>query len=330
MPLSTADNAYLHELGSLVELHDKDKQLRPDRTGVQTYSRFGVVTAYDLTDGKVPLLGSKSVGFKTICHELIWMLKGDRSLKYLIDNGVSLWNNWVVPGSEVYKDGKLVDAVVSALYPTAWRNWESIKELSKEEYESYKERLEAKGLSHRITKMVACGDSVYVHETVDQIKDIINTLKTNPTSRRILLSAWDPTRNDDVILPACHPFFQLYLEEDGTLTGMFYMRSSDHFLGKPFNLVQYALLTHILAHLSGYKAGKLISVVGDQHLYSNHVEVARKQLSGSVDIMRAAPDDQDPFITLSHDFTDIDQLDISHITLHDYIPGPKYEAPVAV
>lgn len=332
MPLSNADLPYLYELNNLTGIASQQNTARDDRTQVGTFSTFGSLTEYDISDGKVPLLGSKYVPFKAIAHELIWMLRGDRSLKYMAENDVHIWDSWLVPGSEVRnEEGKLIDGIVSALYPIAWRKWEFINRYTKEEANARLERSKTEVYGPRVTTVSYQSDGdCYVHEVVDQISDAIHLLKTNPTSRRILVSAWDPTRNHDAKLPACHPFFQFYVEADGTLTAMFYMRSSDHFLGKPFNLVQYAILTHLIAHLSGLKAGRLLSIVGDQHLYSNHVDVANQQLSGAIDIQGTAPDGQNPYITINEALTSIDDLTIDDLTLHGYIPGPKYTGKVAV
>lgn len=326
MPLSTADHSYLAELGNLVQISEDPAAVRDNRTDTPSYSTFGSLTAYDLTNMAVPLLGSKSVSFANILHETIWMLKGDRSLKYMVDNNCNIWNQWLVPGTEKYDgNGKLIDGVVSALYPTAWRKWEKISCMTKSEYDVFIKEHDA-----YITKVIAHDESIYVHEEIDQVQQVIDLLKHNPMSRRIMLSAWDPGMTHRVKLPACHPFAQFYLENDGSVTCMFYMRSSDHFLGKPYNLVQYAVLAHVIAHLSGRKMGRLLSIVGDQHLYANHVTVAKQQLSGAINIDGKAPMGQSPRITINPNLTKLDDLTFDDIVLHDYIKGPIYKGDIAV
>lgn len=332
MPLSTADYPYLQEGGELLAQYEQSQTSRTNRTETNTISRFVSLSSYDLRDGLLPMLGSKKVPFGTIFHELAWMLKGDASIRYLLENNCHIWDNWLVPGTEVHDaEGKLIGGDVSALYPTAWRKWEKIRFFASMALATeHQNALAERDLGHRIQKFcTSLGDEgVYVHEVIDQMADLIARLKSDPHSRRHLLTAWDPADNDLVKLPACHSFVQFYVEEDNTLSACMYMRSSDHFLGKPFNIVQYALLTHILAHLTGRTATALYVCVGDQHLYVNHVEAMQQQLEGAAEMVHA--DVQTPRLKISESFSSIDDMKLEYFTLEGYEPGPVIKGDVAV
>ena len=214
---------------------------KTDRTGTGTRSVFGYQMRFDLSQG-FPLVTTKKIHVKSVVHELLWFLKGDTNIDYLQENGVSIWNEWAD------EKGNL-----GPVYGHQWRNWNS--------------------------------------EGIDQIQEVIQTLKTNPDSRRMLVSAWNPSvmpdtkvsfaenvANNKAALPPCHAFFQFYVA-DGKLSCQLYQRSADVFLGVPFNIASYALLTLMVAQVCGYEAGDFIHSFGDVHIYSNHIEQVNEQLS---------------------------------------------------
>ena len=212
-----------------------------DRTGTGTKSIFGYQIRFNLSEG-FPLLTTKKIHIKSVIHELLWFIKGETNIKYLSDNGVRIWNEWAD------KNGNL-----GPVYGYQWRNWNN--------------------------------------ENIDQLSDVINTLKTNPNSRRMLISAWNPSVLPDTsksfsenvahgkaALPPCHSFFQFYVANN-KLSCQLYQRSADIFLGVPFNIASYALLTEMLAQVCGFKSGEFIHTLGDAHIYNNHMEQIRLQLS---------------------------------------------------
>ncbi|MEC7549149.1 MAG: thymidylate synthase [Bacteroidota bacterium] len=212
-----------------------------DRTGTGTKSIFGYQMRFNLSEG-FPLLTTKKIHIKSVIHELLWFIKGETNIKYLSDNGVRIWNEWAD------KNGNL-----GPVYGYQWRNWNN--------------------------------------ENIDQLSDVINTLKTNPNSRRMLISAWNPSvlpdtsksfsenvANGKAALPPCHSFFQFYVANN-KLSCQLYQRSADIFLGVPFNIASYALLTEMLAQVCGFKSGEFIHTLGDAHIYNNHMEQIRLQLS---------------------------------------------------
>ena len=206
---------------------------KEDRTGTGTTSVFGYQMRFNLNDG-FPLLTTKKVHTKSIIHELLWFLKGETNIKYLKDNGVSIWDEWAD------ENGNL-----GPVYGYQWRSWPS-----------------ANG------------------KHIDQITQVINQIKNNPDSRRMIVSAWNVGEIENMKLPPCHAFFQFYVA-DGKLSCQLYQRSADIFLGVPFNIASYALLTHMVAQVCNLKVGEFIHTLGDAHLYSNHIEQAKLQLKPS-------------------------------------------------
>ena len=213
---------------------------KTDRTGTGTKSVFGYQMRFNLSEG-FPLVTTKKIHVKSVVHELLWFLKGDTNIEYLKENGVRIWNEWAD------EKGNL-----GPVYGHQWRNWNS--------------------------------------EGIDQIQEVINTLKTNPDSRRMLVSAWNPSVMPDTkvtfsenvaknkaALPPCHAFFQFYVA-DGKLSCQLYQRSADVFLGVPFNIASYALLTLMVAQVCGYEAGEFVHSFGDVHIYSNHFNQVNEQL----------------------------------------------------
>jgi thymidylate synthase len=247
---------------------------KEDRTGTGTISVFGHQMRFDLAKG-FPVVTTKKLHLRSIIHELLWFLSGDTNIKYLHENGVSIWDEWADDNGDL-----------GPVYGSQWRSWPT-------------------------------PDGKHI----DQIKQVIDQLKNNPDSRRIIVSAWNVAEIENMALPPCHAFFQFYVAND-TLSCQLYQRSADVFLGVPFNIASYALLTMMMAQVTGLKPGEFVHTLGDAHLYSNHMEQTRKQLAReprSLPTMKINPDISNLF-----DFTYDD------FELIDYDPHPAIKAPVAV
>ena len=257
---------------------------KSDRTGTGTLSVFGHQMRFDLGEG-FPLVTTKKVHLKSIIYELLWFLKGDTNIKYLTDNKVSIWNEWAD------SNGNL-----GPIYGHQWRNWNS--------------------------------------EGIDQIKSVIETLKTNPDSRRMLVSAWNPSvlpdtgrsfeenvANNKAALPPCHAFFQFYVA-DGKLSCQLYQRSADVFLGVPFNIASYALLTMMVAQVCDLAVGDFVHTLGDVHIYNNHIDQVKLQLSREHRPL--------PTMNINPSIKDIDAFNYEDFELQGYDPHEPIKAPVAV
>lgn len=218
-----------------------------DRTGTGTISYFGSQMRFDLADG-FPLLTTKKVHSKSIIHELLWFLKGDTHVKYLQDNGVRIWNEWAT-AEQTARFGK-PEGELGAIYGHQWRNFGATQN----------------------------PDGSYRQDGFDQIAWLVNEIKQNPNSRRLIVTGWNPHEANQVALPPCHTLFQFFVI-DGKLSCQLYQRSADLFLGVPFNIASYALLTHMIAHVTGLGVGEFIWTGGDCHIYNNHVEQVHQQLS---------------------------------------------------
>lgn len=310
---------YLELLSRLI--HAPEKQ---DRTGTGTHSLFGHQMRFDLSKG-FPLLTTKKVHFHSIVVELLWFLRGDTNIKYLLEHGVHIWTDWR------YKE---------YVNDPVWREDISTQILlTKKEFEErivndpqfaaqYGDIGKGYGYQWRnfghVTDSMEFGtgnpEIIEVQKGLDQIAWVINEIKTNPDSRRLIVSGWNPHEVDQVDLPPCHTLFQFNVQ-DGKLSCQLYQRSADVFLGVPFNIASYALLTHLVAHECGLEVGEFIWTGGDVHLYSNHVEQAKEQISRQ----------PYPFPTLVFD----KQVEIYHhlpgdIRVENYEHHPAIKAPVAV
>ena len=251
-----------------------------DRTGTGTKSVFGYQMRFDLSEG-FPMVTTKKLHLKSIIHELLWFIKGDTNVKYLQENGVRIWNEWADENGDL-----------GPVYGHQWRNWNS--------------------------------------ESIDQLAEVIETLKNNPNSRRMLVSAWNPSvlpdtsvsfeenvANGKAALPPCHAFFQFYVA-DGKLSCQLYQRSADVFLGVPFNIASYALLTMMMAQVCGYEYGDFIHTFGDAHIYSNHFEQVQLQLTREpypLPTMKINPNIKSIF-----DFT-FDDFELVNYQHHPHIKG---------
>lgn len=285
------DHEYLPWLRHLVHLSQDKTQLRGDRTGTGAYSMFGARMVFDLRDGKLPLLTTKKLHTKSIIHELIWFLAGDTNIKYLKDNNVSIWDEWADENGDL-----------GPVYGKMWRSWPNFVE-----------------------KKDSCvGDSI-THEDkpIDQIKNLIESLVKNPNGRRHIVSAWNVSFIDQMALPPCHCLFQFWISQDRELCCQLYQRSCDVFLGVPFNIASYAMLIHMIAHVTGLKPGAFVHTFGDFHLYSNHVEQARIQL-------KRMPREETAILTLNPEVTSIFDFKFEDFTISNYDPHPAIKAPIAV
>jgi thymidylate synthase len=263
---------------------------RDDRTGTGTRSLFGYQMRVDLREG-FPLLTTKKVHLKSIIHELLWFVSGQTHVGHLQEVGVSIWDEWATAEQTARFGRKEGD--LGPVYGHQWRNF---------------------GATQR-------EDGSYEHDGFDQLSYILDQIRDNPDSRRLILSGWNPLEAERVALPPCHTLFQFYVS-GGRLSCQLYQRSADVFLGVPFNIASYALLTMMIASVSDLEPGDFIHTFGDVHLYSNHVDQARLQLSRQP---RPPPTMFiDPSVKNLFDFR------YEHFELKDYLPHPRIKAPVAV
>lgn len=247
---------------------------KTDRTGTGTLSVFGWQMRFDLEAG-FPLLTTKKLHTRSIIHELLWFLQGDTNIRYLKDNGVSIWDEWADETGDL-----------GPVYGKQWRRWET-----------------ADGRS------------------IDQISQLIEGLRNNPDSRRHIVSAWNPGEIHGMALPPCHTMFQFYVA-DNTLSCQLYQRSADIFLGVPFNIASYALFTMMVAQVCGYRPGDFIWTGGDCHLYLNHLDQTREQLSRAPRPL--------PRMKINPAVTDIFEFRFEDFSLEGYDPHPHIKAPVAI
>ena len=262
----------------------KDGVLKKDRTGTGTKSIFGYQMHFNLSDG-FPLVTTKKIHVKSVIHELLWFLNGDTNVNYLNENGVRIWDEWANSNGDL-----------GPIYGSQWRNWNN--------------------------------------EGIDQIKELIKTIKKNKNSRRMLVSAWNPSvlpdnelsfaenvKNNKAALPPCHAFFQFYVSEE-KLSCQLYQRSADVFLGVPFNIASYSLFTLMVAQVCGYMPGDFIHTFGDAHIYTNHFDQVKLQLTRSPK--------QLPTIEINSKITDIFNFSFEDFKLINYDPDPHIKGDVAV
>lgn len=269
-----------------------------DRTKTGTKSVFGYQMRFDLSEG-FPLLTTKKVHLKSIIHELLWFISGDTNIKYLVENGVRIWNEWPY---EIYKkskdyQGESMDEYVGKIkedadfaskygdlgpvYGAQWRNFNG----------------------------------------VDQLKYILDELKNNPNSRRMILSAWNPSEIHSMALPPCHTLIQFYVADD-KLSLQLYQRSADIFLGVPFNIASYALLLMMVAQVTGFKVGEFVHTLGDAHIYQNHYDQINLQLSREPK--------QPPKMMINPEVKSLFEFKFEDFELKDYHPHPAIKGKVAI
>jgi thymidylate synthase len=249
-------------------------KFKADRTGTGTYSVFGAQARFPLQEG-FPVLTTKKLHLKSIIYELLWFLKGDTNVRYLNENGVTIWDEWAD------EDGNL-----GRVYGAQWCDWRTVD-----------------------------------GKSINQIDGVIEQIKKNPDSRRLIVSAWNVGEIEKMALPPCHTMFQFFVQ-DGELSCQLYQRSADLFLGVPFNIASYALLTMMVAQVCGLKAGTFVHTFGDLHLYSNHLEQARLQLTREPRNL--------PQLRINPGVKNIREFQFSDFELAGYEPHPTIKAPIAV
>jgi len=247
---------------------------KDDRTGTGTLSLFGQQMRFDLSQG-FPLLTTKKLHSRSIIYELLWFLKGETNIQYLVDNKVHIWDAWADEKGEL-----------GPVYGSQWRSWRT------------------------------CDD-----QSIDQISQLITDIKTNPDSRRLIVSAWNVAEIEDMALPPCHLLFQFYVAQ-GKLSCQLYQRSADFFIGVPFNIASYALLTHLVAQQCDLEVGEFIWTGGDVHLYSNHIEQVKLQLSRQTYEL--------PQLIIKDKPTDIFSYKFEDFEIINYQSHPHIKASVAV
>lgn len=297
---------------------------KQDRTGTGTKSIFGHQMRFDLQKG-FPLLTTKKIPFGLIKSELLWFIKGDTNIRYLLEKNNHIWDEWAFEryiksddyqGTDMTNFGKraLVDERFNETYQKTLAEFRS-KILEDESFAAeFGELGNVYGAQWRRWETSK-------GETIDQLKEVIKAIKTNPDSRRLIVSAWNPEDVPSMALPPCHTLFQFYVA-NGKLNCQLYQRSADIFLGVPFNIASYALLTHLIAHETGLEVGEFVHTFGDAHLYLNHLEQINKQLSR----------DPRPFpvLKLNTDKSSIFDFEMEDISIEGYNPHPGIKAPIAV
>ena len=247
---------------------------RSDRTGTGTRAIFGYQMRFDLAAG-FPLLTTKKLHIRSIIHELLWFVSGDTNIRYLQENGVSIWDEWA------NEDGDL-----GPVYGKQWRHWQTPD-----------------------------------GRDIDQLAELIGMIKTNPDSRRLMLTAWNPADVSQMALPPCHCLFQFHVA-NGRLSCQLYQRSADIFLGVPFNIASYALLTHMIAQICGLQVGEFVQVLGDAHLYNNHFDHAREQIARKPVGL--------PQLVIHRTPDSIDGFCFEDFEITGYDAQPNIAAPIAV
>jgi len=265
-------------------------QVREDRTGTGTVGVFGHQMRFDLADG-FPLLTTKKLHLRSILHELLWFLSGQTHVAPLQEAGVRIWNDWATAEQTARFGRKEGD--LGPVYGHQWRNFGATLQ----------------------------PDGSYADDGVDQIMRLVETIRTNPNSRRMIVTGWNPKESDQVALPPCHTLFQFYVQ-DGRLSCQLYQRSADIFLGVPFNIASYSLLLMMLAQVCDLQPGEFVHTMGDAHLYSNHLDQARLQLQREVRPR--------PRMILDPSVRELLDFQFEHFQLTEYDPHPHIKAAVSV
>lgn len=297
---------------------------RNDRTNTGTYSIFGHQMRFDLREG-FPLLTTKQVSFSLIASELLWFIKGDTNIRYLLENNNRIWNEWAFKRwveSDEYEGPDMTD------FGNRSQRDPEFKKLYDEQMEIFEQNILT---DDTFAKKYGELGSIYGKqwrawkttqgETIDQLKNVIEEIKTNPNSRRHIVSAWNPEDVPNMALPPCHTLFQFYVA-DGKLSCQLYQRSADIFLGVPFNIASYSLLTHLIAHETGLAVGEFVHTIGDAHIYANHVEQVKTQLGREI---REFPE-----LFINKEKASIFDFEMEDFEIKNYNPHPAIRASIAV
>ncbi len=258
-----------------------------DRTGTGTISYFGMQARYSMADG-FPLVTTKKLHLRSIMHELLWFLAGDTNIKYLKDNAVSIWDEWADENGDL-----------GPVYGHQWRRFPALEK----------------------TNETRNGEPLFIANSVDQIQNLLDMIKTSPDSRRLMVSAWNPADVPNMALPPCHTLWQVKIL-GGKLHLQLYQRSADMFLGVPFNIASYSMLLLMLAQVTGYEPGDFVHSIGDAHIYSNHLEQVDLQLSRTPKAL--------PQMRLNPDVKSLFDFKYDDFEVLNYDPDPMIKAPVAV
>ena len=297
---------------------------KEDRTGTGTVSTFGYQMRYDLAEG-FPLVTTKRVPFRLVASELLWFIKGDTNIRYLLQHNNHIWDEWAFKKwveSKEYDGPDMTDFGLRAL-----EDEEFAKDYEQQMSLFLDKVLNDDAFAAKYGDLGnVCGKQwrawrTSAGETIDQLKDVIETIKKNPDSRRLIVSGWNPEDIPSMALPPCHTLFQFYVIE-GKLSCQLYQRSGDIFLGIPFNIASYALLTHLIAHECGLEVGEFIHTLGDAHIYSNHIEQVQTQLARTPKKL--------PVLKLNPEKHSVFDFEMEDISLEGYDPEPAIKAPVAV
>ncbi|MFT4414119.1 thymidylate synthase [Fredinandcohnia humi] len=318
--MKQGEQSYLDLLKHVIETGTK----KMDRTGTGTISVFGYQMRFNLSEG-FPLLTTKRVPFRLIASELLWFIKGDTNIRYLLKNNNNIWNEWAFKNwveSDEYSGPNMND------FGRRSQTDSEFNKLYEAEMESFKNRiLEDDEFANKYGELGPVYGKQWRAwetsrgETIDQLKDVIEQIKKNPDSRRHLVVGYNPADVNFMALPPCHSLFQFYIA-DGKLSCQLYQRSGDLFLGIPFNIASYALLTHLIAFECGLEVGDFIHTIGDAHIYTNHLEQVSTQLSREPRIF--------PELKINASLKSVFDFEMGDIEVIGYDPHPTIKAPVAV
>ncbi|WP_029271206.1 thymidylate synthase [Virgibacillus alimentarius] len=318
--MTTGEQAYLNLCRYILENGTK----KDDRTNTGTYSVFGHQMRFNLSEG-FPLLTTKKIPFRLVASELLWFIKGDTNIRFLLENKNNIWNEWAFKKwveSDEYKGPNMDNFGIRSQQDPVF----------KEKYEQQMNIFKEKVLEddHFAKKF---GDLGFVYgkqwrswqttnnKTIDQLKEVIASIRSNPDSRRHIVTAWNPADIPQMALPPCHTLFQFYVA-DGKLSCQLYQRSADIFLGVPFNIASYALLISLIAHECKLEVGEFIHTLGDAHIYTNHIGQVKTQLKRDLRNL--------PTLHINKDKESIFDFEVSDLSISDYHPHPAIKAPIAV
>lgn len=283
-------NCLMQQYHQLLKTVLTNGQRKDDRTGTGTLSVFGHQMRFDLSKG-FPLLTTKKLSMRSIIHELFWFLKGETTIDYLREHKVTIWDEWAT-AEQCARFGRQ-EGNFGPIYGHQWRNFGATQ----------------------------LPDGTYAKDGKDQIMWLLNEIQRNPNSRRLIVTGWNPKEADQVALPPCHTLFQFYVS-NGKLSCQLYQRSADVFLGVPFNIASYSLLTHMIAQVSGLEVGEYVHTLGDAHLYLNHLNQAEEQLTRDFRPL--------PVLKLNPTIKNLWDFTIEDIAIENYDPHPSIKAPIAV